>query len=79
MRHKLEMLIKNTKYSEVENKIQDMNGLVITTFHNTKTGEVEKKTPDFSVLVKKKIITLQENLLLLLTIINLRVIYLIQR
>ena len=73
------MLIKSTKYSEVENKIQDMNGLVITTFHNTKTGEVEKKTPDFSVLVKKKIITLQENLLLLLTIINLRVIYLIQR
>ena len=53
------MLIKSTKYSEVENKIQDMNGLVITTFHtktNTKTGEVEKKTPDFSVLVKKKII-----------------------
>lgn len=50
------MLIKSTKYSEVENKIQDMNGLVITTFHNTKTGEVEKKTPDFIVLVKKKII-----------------------
>ena len=50
------MLIKSTKYSEVENKIQDMNGLVITTFHSTKTGEVEKKTPDFSVLVKKKII-----------------------
>ena len=53
------MLIKSTKYSEVENKIQDMNGLVITTFHtktNTKAGEVEKKTPDFSVLVKKKII-----------------------
>ena len=53
VRNKLEMLIKNTKYSEVENRIQDMNGLVITTVIDTKIGEVEKKTPDFSVLVKK--------------------------
>ena len=50
------------------NEITNANGIVTTTVLNTKIGEVEIKTPD-----------VRKNILLLLIIINLRVIYLMQR
>ena len=43
----------NSKISEVENKIPNVNGFLLTSVFNSKTTEVENKIPAVSSLVKK--------------------------
>ena len=45
--------VLDTKISEVENKIPNVNGLVTTPVLNKKIGEVENKIHNVSGLVKK--------------------------
>ena len=45
----------NTKIGEVENKIPNVSGLVITTVIYTIIGEVDNKIPNVSGLVKKTV------------------------
>ena len=45
--------VLNTETDEVDNKIQDVSGLMITSVLNTKIREVENKIPDLRGLVKK--------------------------
>ena len=45
----------NTKISEIERKISDAKGLVVTNVLNTKNEEAENKIPDANVGVKKMV------------------------
>ena len=72
------------KIESVEDKMPDGSGLVKRPVFTTKIGKVENKIHDLNGLVKKivydaKIQKWRENVSLILIIINLRVIYLMQR
>ena len=71
----------NTKISEIERKISDAKGLVVTNVLNTKNEEAENKIPDANVGVKKMVYnakyqTLRQTILLLLIIISFKVTHL---
>ena len=46
--------VLKTNISEIENKILDTSGLVLTTSLNTKIGEVENKIQDVSKIQNTK-------------------------
>ena len=71
----------NTKISEIERKISDAKGLVVTNVLDTKNEEAENKIPDANVGVKKMVYnakyqTLRQTILLLLIIISFKVTHL---
>ena len=71
----------NTKISEIERKISDAKGLVVTNVLDTKNEEAENKIPDANVGVKKMVYnakyqTLKQTILLLLIIISFKVTHL---
>ena len=80
---------RKTKFREkkieyVDEKIPDINGLVITAVLNSKIGVVKNKIPDVSDLVKKtdydaKISDIERNISQLLIVINLQLKYLMHR
>ena len=51
----------NTKFTGLENKIPNTNGLVKKTVYNTKITEIENKIPDISGLATKAALTTVEN------------------
>ena len=51
----------NTKFTGLENKIPNTNGLVKKTDYNTKITELENKIPDISNLATKTALTAIEN------------------
>ena len=51
----------NTKFTGLENKIPNTNGLVKKTDYNTKITEIENKIPDISGLATKTALTTVEN------------------
>ena len=51
----------NTKFTGLENKIPNANGLVEKTDYNTKITEIENKIPDISGLATKTALTTVEN------------------